>query len=323
MSDRALLAAVGSRVKRDAGIVEQRVELDNISSKLTQRELDAIQRKFNTLDINKDGFISALEVELFERNEDRMSRDEDDTRTNEFLIKALVKSFMRFRDLNRDGQVSWEEFLSLESVLALDKRQDNSIVELLTDKEKEMEKAHFAEFDENGDGSISGEETKLCLSRRFWHLVEKGLMTEEELKQMVENRVQDFFEEGDENSDGVITWDEYIRAHAKFLLTERVKQIHQDLHKVLEEKSLLPRDIRDKAERCFLAADADSSGKIDEEELREVLRFVGLNLTPMELDMYVSQLFPTLTDGEGITLEKFYILFNAIYIEKARMDDFV
>lgn len=73
--------------------------------------------QFQTLDINHDGaslissfvfsflvdshpdpkgFISPLEVELFERHEATTSRDDDDDRPpNEYLIKAMVKSFMR------------------------------------------------------------------------------------------------------------------------------------------------------------------------------------------------------------------------------------
>lgn len=83
----------------------------------------------------------------------------------------------------------------------------------LTPEEIELEKRHFHDYDKNNDGWIDSREARYCIAHRYSHLVDRGMLTDEQLHKLVDTKMSELVA-SDRDGDGKITWEEYIEAQA-------------------------------------------------------------------------------------------------------------
>jgi len=285
---------------------------------LSLEEKDNIKAAFRILDRDGSGSISADEVFTHLKNyytQHGQNRSNDD-------IAAEVEGFMTFHDIDKGGDVNFEEFREIEALLCLKKRGQGLACYLNKDEFK-LERIHFRDYDKNNDGSITVDEARYCLYRRYSHLVERGMLSEEKLKQVVQSKIRDLAK-GDLDGDGRITWEEFIEVQALYLLSERTKQIHQAVSGIEHLHSILSSQQIKEARSLFSRFDFDGNGLVDEEELRYLLSKLGFRLPPHQLEMYVKGVAQELvTPGKkGLTFERFLILYNAIVFNMTDLSEF-
>ena len=142
-------------------------------SDLPDSKLKEYQAAFDLFDKDKDGTITAREVENVLR-----SLNQEPTR---YEIEEMIAEV----DMDGDGQIDFEEFVNL-----MNKRNKE------TDTEEEVINA-FKVFDKEGQGLISCTE--------LYHIMTTlgDKLTEEEVEEMIR--------EGDLDGNGVINYEEFVR----------------------------------------------------------------------------------------------------------------
>ncbi|KAL6717916.1 hypothetical protein ACLMJK_004001 [Lecanora helva] len=138
----------------------------------------------------------------------------------------------------------------------------------LTEEQVNDYKHVFSLFDQNGDGQISAEE----LGGIMRSLGQKPTQSE----------LEDIVTELDTDNNGTIDFEEFLA-----MMTRVTKE----------------EDTDEELRRAFQVFDKDGSGTISTDELRDVLKSVGENLTETELDEMMRQVD---VDGSGtIDFEEF------------------
>ncbi|KAL2157282.1 hypothetical protein VTH06DRAFT_6220 [Thermothelomyces fergusii] len=140
--------------------------------KLEPHEIAEYRRAFEVFDKDRTGDITADELGKVMR--------ELGLNPSEAELQDLINEV----DINKDGVISFEEFLALMSQSGKE-----------TDKEQELLKA-FAVFDKDKNGTISSDELRNVLKS----LGEK--LTDEEVDEMIKI--------ADRNGDGVIDYNEFV-----------------------------------------------------------------------------------------------------------------
>ncbi|XP_013411557.1 45 kDa calcium-binding protein [Lingula anatina] len=239
---------------------------------------------FHIVDTNTDEFIDQKEIQdwIVKKIEEHFGQA---AKENADIFKSL--------DLDNDGQIAWEEFLT-EFLVALNWKRADAEVKA-RDPEKAMQgvesehrdqlitnKFRWAEADDDNDNKLTLEEFK-------------NFMHPEGSKKMTENMVRDILENLDSNSDGILSIDEFAalpggeldeqfntdewKASDKRWQDERktafreVIDINKDgnltkdeLFEYVNPKN--PNNARQEAENLIAIADGDKDGKLS---LREVL----------------------------------------------------
>ena len=139
----------------------------------TKEDIARLKKKFNSLDKDKSGTIEPSEF---------------------FSVPSMAKNPLAQRvisvfDENKDGKISFEEFLSGLSSLSTGSNQ--------------MEKFKFAfkVYDFDGDGMISNGDLYLTLK-----LMVGNNLTDVQLQQLVDRTIV----QGDEDGDGMLSFDEFF-----------------------------------------------------------------------------------------------------------------
>ncbi|XP_052224744.1 neo-calmodulin-like [Dreissena polymorpha] len=150
------------------------------AKKLSSKELKELRKTFQMFDRNGDGRISASELSQAFRVQ------------GQCIPEAEIRSIIREVDDDGNGQIDFEEFVSLMTTKSQDARS-------ATRDESELREA-FKVFDQNGDGKISCKELKAVLNS----IGEK--MTEREFAALIR--------EADIDGDGSISFDEFSKVIA-------------------------------------------------------------------------------------------------------------
>ncbi|CAG9784705.1 unnamed protein product [Diatraea saccharalis] len=244
------------------GSVKEAEEYDKLSPEESERRLSLLLEK---MDLNGDQYIDRKELKLWILNSFiNLSREEAEERMSEV-------------DDNRDGTVSWPEYL--QDAFGVDAEEeigpeDTGDSGMLLQEEKEMFKA----ADINGDGSLD--------------LFEFEVFTNpEEHAPMHPYLVNQTLREKDRNNDGKIDFDEYVGDRGShedkaWMISERDKFDHEldldgdgslDLMEI--EKWVIPDNdeiAEEEVEHLVATADEDRDGALS---FAEVLRhrhvFVG------------------------------------------------
>ena len=140
---------------------------------ITDEQRKELQDVFDQFDKDKDGKISAKELE------NAMQSMGQNPTVDE------VQEMMREVDLNQDGKIDFDEFMYLMTKSSTDTQTEDEVINA------------FRVFDKEGNGLISSAELKHIM------MTIGDKMTEEEADEMVN--------EADIDEDGMINYEEFVR----------------------------------------------------------------------------------------------------------------
>ena len=140
---------------------------------ITDEQRKELQDVFDQFDKDKDGKISAKELE------NAMQSMGQNPTVDE------VQEMMREVDLNQDGKIDFDEFMYLMTKSSSDTQTEDEVINA------------FRVFDKEGNGLISSAELKHIM------MTIGDKMTEEEADEMVN--------EADIDEDGMINYEEFVR----------------------------------------------------------------------------------------------------------------
>ena len=219
------------------------VDCDNMAINTLTPELHMqIYDLFEKFDENEDGSIT-LKQFLASREHvlgRELSKEEQDEE------KACFQTL----DRNDDGEIEFAEFLSYEAERYIKKFDKDTLIRLLTPLEKKNAKRLFDLFDANGDGVIDYWESIQNFGHMSWYqiinrvedlstntvqLLEENMPTTSTTKaEVFDNTVavatahvqqlpakSIHVRECDENCDGTVSWEEFLRGHAYDIITAR------------------------------------------------------------------------------------------------------
>ncbi|KAK7490466.1 hypothetical protein BaRGS_00018252, partial [Batillaria attramentaria] len=170
----AALSASG--VTRDTD--KPALALSNLSSLLTEEEIEQLIKDFDEFDKNKDNLVSWEEYcNTRGRGGQPWGRDRRMSDLDE------LASWMEFKmaDQNSDNCLDWWEFLNLAAQRLLGKRTELELVDLLTEKEVIRAKSLFTSLDQDHDGVVTGVEASRAV-RRWCSKLQAGRTPEEVAK---------------------------------------------------------------------------------------------------------------------------------------------
>ena len=140
---------------------------------ITDEQKKELQDVFDQFDKDKDGKISAKELENAMQSMGQTPTGEE------------INEMMREVDLNQDGKIDFDEFMSLMIKSSPDTQTEEEVINA------------FRVFDKEGNGLISSAELKHIM------MTIGDKMTEEEADEMVN--------EADIDEDGMINYEEFCR----------------------------------------------------------------------------------------------------------------
>ena len=140
---------------------------------ITDEQRKELQDVFDQFDKDKDGKISAKELENAMQSMGQTPTGEE------------INEMMREVDLNQDGKIDFDEFMSLMIKSSPDTQTEEEVINA------------FWVFDKEGNGLISSAELKHIM------MTIGDKMTEEEADEMVN--------EADIDEDGMINYEEFVR----------------------------------------------------------------------------------------------------------------
>ena len=140
---------------------------------ITDEQKKELQDVFDQFDKDKDGKISAKELENAMQSMGQTPTGEE------------INEMMREVDLNQDGKIDFDEFMSLMIKNSPDTQTEEEVINA------------FRVFDKEGNGLISSAELKHIM------MTIGDKMTEEEADEMVN--------EDDIDEDGMINYEEFVR----------------------------------------------------------------------------------------------------------------
>ena len=140
---------------------------------ITDEQKKELQDVFDQFDKDKDGKISAKELENAMQSMGQTPTGEE------------INEMMREVDLNQDGKIDFDEFMSLMIKSSPDTQTEEEVINA------------FRVFDKEGNGLISSAELKHIMM----NIGDK--MTEKEADEMVN--------EADIDEDGMINYEEFVR----------------------------------------------------------------------------------------------------------------
>ncbi|XP_058842241.1 PHD finger protein 24-like isoform X1 [Acipenser ruthenus] len=130
---------------------------DNINLLLTEEEVYSLMETFKQCKIIPESSLGSDDFLSYKHFVSRQLFDEQMTEEMEELELGQFSAL----DPEKRGQIEWADFLYHESIRVLEKfRSQNSLVRLLTAKERERARASFTALDQDKDGLITGGESK-------------------------------------------------------------------------------------------------------------------------------------------------------------------
>eukprot|EP01116_Phalansterium_solitarium_P019110 TRINITY_DN5245_c0_g1_i1.p1 TRINITY_DN5245_c0_g1~~TRINITY_DN5245_c0_g1_i1.p1 ORF type:complete len:514 (+),score=162.79 TRINITY_DN5245_c0_g1_i1:184-1725(+) len=252
------------------------------------KEALALFRKY---DVDNSGAIDVEELrrllnDMFAKNSD-MSQE---FRSN------MLESFIQQYDRNKDGTISWQEFLILfdrEDLFAVD-APDTPPAPVGPDESMWLREAHamFRQYDVDNSGSIDKLELEALLNEVF----AAADMSDEYRRGVIEKTIREY----DKNNDGKISWKEFVVLFDK-----------EDLMALPSAAAPPPFGIKD-AQRLFMKYDKDRSGTIDKKEIENLLKEAfNTNVSQKMRDLIMQKYIEEYdVNGDGvISWEEFQILF--------------
>ncbi|XP_022536834.2 PHD finger protein 24 isoform X1 [Astyanax mexicanus] len=212
---------------------------DNVNLLLTEEEMYSLMETFKQCKIIPESCLVSDELLQYRHFVSKQLFEKDLTDEQEEEVLAQFAAL----DPEKKGQIEWSDFLYHESLSVLQKfRTENSLVRLLTAKERDRARAVFQGLDQDKDGIITGGESRRAQPSWF-HKISKesqscnvsimglcspimnlgishvGPISESSPASSSSDRSRDKAMEKYDNRP--VTWDAFLRESALYILAAR------------------------------------------------------------------------------------------------------
>ncbi|KAF7700810.1 hypothetical protein HF521_001975 [Silurus meridionalis] len=200
---------------------------DNVNLLLTEEEMYSLMETFKQCKIIPESCLVSDELLQYRHFVSKQLFDKDLTDDQEEEVLAQFAAL----DPEKKGQIEWSDFLYHESLSMLQKfRTENSLVRLLTAKERDRARAVFQSLDQDKDGVITGGESRRAQASWFQkHSKEPqscnvsishvGPISESSPASSSSDKSRDKAMEKNDNRP--VTWDAFLRESAIYILAAR------------------------------------------------------------------------------------------------------
>ncbi|KAL6472718.1 hypothetical protein MHYP_G00189060 [Metynnis hypsauchen] len=200
---------------------------DNVNLLLTEEEMYSLMETFKQCKIIPESCLVSDELLQYRHfvSKQLFEKDLSDEQEEEVLAQFAAL------DPEKKGQIEWSDFLYHESLSVLQKfRTENSLVRLLTAKERDRARAIFQSLDQDKDGVITGGEGRWAQASWF-HKISKesqscnvsishvGPISESSPASSSSDKSRDKAMEKYDNRP--VTWDAFLRESAIYILAAR------------------------------------------------------------------------------------------------------
>ncbi|XP_030625999.1 PHD finger protein 24 [Chanos chanos] len=212
---------------------------DNVNLLLTEEEMYSLMETFKQCKIIPETCLVSDELLQYRHFVSKQLFEKDLTDEQEEEVLAQFAAL----DPEKRGQIEWSDFLYHESLSVLQKfRTENSLVRLLTAKERDRARAVFLSLDQDKDGLITGAESRRAQTSWFHKLSKEsqscnvrlmglcspvlnmsishvGPISESSPASSSSERSRDKTMEKDDNRQ--VDWDTFLRESAIYVLAAR------------------------------------------------------------------------------------------------------
>ncbi|XP_051766243.1 LOW QUALITY PROTEIN: PHD finger protein 24 [Ctenopharyngodon idella] len=199
---------------------------DNVNLLLTEEEMYSLMETFKQCKIIPESCLVSDELLQYRHFVTKQLFERDLTDEEEEEVLAQFAAL----DPEKKGQIEWSDFLYHESLSVLQKfRTENSLVRILTAKERDRARAIFQSVDQDKDGIITAGEARRAQTSWF-HKINKesqscnvsishvGPISESSPASSSSERSRD---KAMENDNRPVTWDNFLRESAIYILAAR------------------------------------------------------------------------------------------------------
>ncbi|XP_029693585.1 PHD finger protein 24 isoform X2 [Takifugu rubripes] len=142
---------------------------DNLNLLLTEEEMYSLMETFKQCKIIPESCLVSDELLQYRHFVSKQQFDKDLTDEQEEEVLAQFAAL----DPDRKGQIEWSDFLYFESLAVLTKlRTENSLVRLLTAKERDTARTAFLNLDQDKDGLVTRAECRQA-QQSWFHTLSK------------------------------------------------------------------------------------------------------------------------------------------------------
>ncbi|XP_069820967.1 PHD finger protein 24 [Dendropsophus ebraccatus] len=203
---------------------------DNLNLLLTEEEMYSLMETFSQCKVIPE---CTLNLDDFLHYKHLMNRRMQEKQLSDELEEQASLQFSSM-DPEKKGQIEWADFLSHESICLLQKlRSQNSLLRLLSVKERERARATFLTLDQDNDGLITGSECRRAQHGWFRKQSKEtvscnvsishvGPMSESSPASSTSGKSQEkvpLTTDPDENRQ--VTWDAFLKENVLYILAAR------------------------------------------------------------------------------------------------------
>ncbi|XP_018100129.1 PHD finger protein 24 [Xenopus laevis] len=203
---------------------------DNLNLLLTQEEMYSLMEMFSQCKVIPE---CPLTLDDFLHYKHLVNRQLQDKSLSDDLEEQVTLQFSSM-DPEKKGQVEWGDFISHESICLLQKlRTENSLLRLLTAKERERTRATFLSLDQDNNKLINGSECRRAQHGWFRKQSKEavscnvsishvGPMSESSPASSTSGKSQDKTPLTSDPDEGrQVSWDTFLKENAIFILAAR------------------------------------------------------------------------------------------------------
>ncbi|XP_077141050.1 PHD finger protein 24 [Ranitomeya variabilis] len=203
---------------------------DNLNLLLTEEEMYSLMETFSQCKVIPE---CTLNLDDFLHYKHLVNRRMQEKQLSDELEEQASLQFSSM-DPEKKGQIEWIDFLSHESICLLQKlRSQNSLLRLLSEKERERARATFLTLDQDNDGLVTGSECRKAQHGWFRKQSKEaascnvsishvGPMSESSPASSTSGKSQEkvpLATDPDENKQ--VSWDAFLRENVLFILAAR------------------------------------------------------------------------------------------------------
>ncbi|XP_071767757.1 PHD finger protein 24 [Centroberyx gerrardi] len=195
---------------------------DNLNLLLTEEEMYSLMETFKQCKIIPESCLVSDELLQYRHFASKQQFEKDLTDEQEEEVLAQFAAL----DPEKKGQIEWSDFLYFESLTVLRKlRTENSLVRLLTAKERDSARSVFLGLDQDKDDLITGAETRQA-QQTWFHKLNKETqscnVSISHVGPMCESSpVSSGSERSKSDDNRPVTWADFLKESAIYIVAAR------------------------------------------------------------------------------------------------------